>query len=276
MNNPFEPPRSAPRRLGPPSSGPQGTGTLDISRSVSDAWSALTRNLGVLWLSFLVLIVTISASVLACVLPVLVVGPVVAWGYQRLLLQAHDGEASLNTLFEGFQDVGSVWIRMVGIALSLGALTVAVVGVLAGFVGLGYAVADTTGLVLGLLLALPVFLAFLVVLLRFQFATPMIVDAPIGPLDALSRSWEETAPVWLTLVLQVLAIFAISVVINLGQTIVLLPIQLGLAALGEEAAILGVILSAIVSLAITPLTSAFTSLMLMSAYRQVVGSLQAD
>jgi hypothetical protein len=228
-----------------------------------------------LWISFFAMTIVVALSVLMCIVPVIVVGPVVGWGFYRLMLQSLDGRASVETLFSGFQDVGSVWMRSFGVTFILGLLFTAVALLCAAILGGGYYAGEFAGLAAASLIALPLLLVAIVVMLRFSFANWMIVDAPMSATDAISRSWDETGPVWIQLILLTLVSAALSMAVVLGETIITLPIQLVLAQAGEAGAVLGMLISSVIQLAITPISTAFTSLMAASAYRQVVGSVQA-
>jgi membrane-anchored glycerophosphoryl diester phosphodiesterase (GDPDase) len=274
VNNPFQSPSSIGGASGA-SNGPRGTGTIDIALAVREAWDATIRNLGTLWMAFFAMLIVIMLSVLMCVVPAIVVAPVVGWGFYRLILQSLDGRASIDTLFSGFQDVGSVWMRSFGVSFILSLLFMAVALVCGGLMGAGYAVGEFAGLAAASLIALPLLLVAIVVMLRFGFANWMIVDAPMSATDAISRSWEETGPVWTQLILLALVTIAISLGVTIAETIVTLPIQLILAQAGEAGAALGALISGVIQLAVTPLSTAFTSLIAASAYRQAVGSVQA-
>lgn len=275
MNNPFQPPAYGGGAAASPSSpqGPIGTGTLDVARALRDAWEVMMRNAGLVWVAMIVQALVLFVSIIACFLPVLVVGPVITWGYTRLMLDAYDGPTELNVMFSGFQKLGDVWMRTMGVVVATGALAMVFVGAALGIVGVGYLVGEEMGAVGALVLALPLFLVAIVVLLRFSFATPMIADAEVGGFDAVARSWELTSAVWTSLILLVIAQFGVLMVVQIGQMILTMPLAL-LAGDSTIGSALSGLFSLLVSMVITPFTTAFAQLTTISAYRQVVGTLR--
>lgn len=273
MNNPFQPPSpgAAPAPAGGSPQGPIGTGTLDVARALRDAWQVMIANAGLVWVAFIVQMIVIFVSVLMCIVPSIVVVPVLSWGYTRLMIDAYDGNAELSTMFSGFQRIGDVWFRVVALMLVVGAIALAITGMLLGIVGVGYLAGEEMGAVASLLVVLPLTMVALVFALRLGFASPIVSDGPLGGMDAIARSWEASGPVWVSLILLALAEFGIMLGVSIGQSVITLPLTLLAGdSMVMQLAASGV--SLVMSLIISPFTGAFTALASISAYRQVMGT----
>lgn len=228
--NPFEAPRVHEAHLQMSTA----NGRFDIGQTVSDAWSAVTSELGlVIGVTLVGLLVATAGSF--TVIGIFVLLPVLAWGGVQFVLNLHDKNAEFNDLFSGFKSYGSSLGGMLMLML------VSFLLVLPGYaVSIGGALAESAALsILGNLLTMAIAFG---VMFRFYFAAFFMVDRGMGAIDALKASWEATAD-------QKLATFGLALLAGL------------IGALGYLACGVGALVSLPMSY-----------VMFASAYRQMTGS----
>ncbi len=229
--SPYSPPRAD---LGTAADAlPTGTGDFDFGRCLSEAWADTWANFP-LWLG--VLIVWTLATLVAAltVIGIFLVVPVLAWGMFLFFLKMRDGGAQFGDAFSGFSRYGA----------ALGPILVfSFVSILIGLPGqiltqVGSIQQRWMLYAVGLVLSLVV--AFLVNP-RLSFAPFLIVERGLGGVEALRSSWGLTDRVkWKLIGLVLLS----GVVVTAGLL----------------AFIVGVIPASVMAY-----------LMIVSAYRQVVG-----
>jgi uncharacterized membrane protein len=193
MSNPFDVPQTGGgghRSGGAPA-------TFDLMQAFRDGADATARN-GISWFGVLIVAGLLTAlSILFCIVPVLVIGPVMSWGSYKFALQAVDGDAEFGVLFEGFERLGEIVLPMLGLGLLLA--LVSAPGVIAGQVlsSVSFFTDDQTIVLLASLIGFVVQVVWGVVVgSRFTIAYFLLIDGAAGPLDALTQSWNLTASCW--------------------------------------------------------------------------------
>ncbi len=212
---------------------PVGTGDFDIGRCLSEAWATTWANFP-LWLVGGILL---GVSILLATLTVIgffLVVPVLAWGGIRFFLAMHDREAQLSDVFSGFSRYGEALGSMLIVTLVI--LVVSFLGQSVSMMG--------SALDSGFLIGIGYLVNFAVgvgITSRIQFAAFLVVDRRMPAGEALRKAWDMTQP----LVWKIVGLALLSYAVIFA---------------GVIAFLVGVIPASVVS-----------SLMLVSAYRQMVG-----
>ena len=161
-------------------------GAIDLGVAISDAWNAATEQWGVAVLATLVasMVLVIPGII---IIPIFIIGPVLAWGFTALLLNMLDGQdAELGDTFSGFGRFGDAWVNMGLYYLITLLLNVPqiVLNMMAEFY-------EMPGLmILGYLISFTI--SFLV-LVRLYMAPFYIVDQNMGAMEAMSAAWQATS-----------------------------------------------------------------------------------
>lgn len=212
---------------------PGQAGRIDIGAAYGEGWR-LCRRYFWSWLiaTFIVGVLSIL-SVIALIIPFLIVGPALYWGLTRYLLDGLEERAEVNAVFSGFQQLGTAvsgFLVFVGFSMlvSIPGSVMSNAGELMENPILGF-VGSIVSAVVG-------FLSF-----RWSFAPFFIVDRGLGGWEAVQASWVATRGQWVTIIMFML---------------VSLPVML----LGLVALVVGVFPAA------ATVTFAWTA-----AYRQLVG-----
>ncbi|MCB9663283.1 MAG: hypothetical protein H6732_04160 [Alphaproteobacteria bacterium] len=186
-------------------------GDFDFMQAIQDGVDAVSRN----WLTWILggalAGMAVGASIVACIVPVLVVGPAIAWGFTRYVLDTLDGEADWTVMFTPLQRLGDVWAPMAGyfVLMALIGLPPTIANQVLGFAMdapadpmMAAAVTGVMSMIFSLLWGF--------VTVRFLPSVYLIVERNRGPVDALAEAWELTATCWIKLyVFQVVMYFAI-------------------------------------------------------------------
>jgi uncharacterized membrane protein len=178
--NPFQPP-TAPTL----DQGGSRVGTFDIGQCFSDAWRLTWANFGVLLGAIIVggIVYLISAIT---IIGIVVVLPVLAWGFVKLLLNAYDQKAEFGDLFSGFSRYGEALASMLVLFICI--FLLAIVGQSVSFVG---AIAKSS-VIQGIGSLVSLVWSF-TVMLRLYFGSYFIVDQGMGGVDSLKASWAATS-----------------------------------------------------------------------------------
>lgn len=223
MSNPFETPTAAPAAI-------LGGGDFDLSQSFREGWDAMSRNLGIWLVMLLVAGLASFLSVIACLLPALLVIPVVTWGTTRFTLDALDGQAELGTVFSGFNRVGEVWapVFTAGLLFLLAMLPGFAVAFAFQFGPLMLPNQDEPGvqmLVFGSTLAGSLFNRVWDVLLlsRLSPAMYLVIDKQMPALDAFNESWRLTSTCWGKSIVFTLAVMFVPFVGLLACCVGIIP-----------------------------------------------------
>lgn len=190
MTNPFETPDA-------PAAPPAGGGSFAIGQAFSDGLQTTLRN-GLTWFALMIVQgFAISLAAVFCFVPVVFVGPVLAFGHTRFILHATDDRGRFSDLFSGFDDLGQAFGQMLLYFILIFAATIPVlavgfmIGLVQGFVD------DSTAYAMLEILNQVVSIGWSVVVLsRFLLAPYLIVERGSDAIGALTTSWERTAGVW--------------------------------------------------------------------------------
>ena len=190
MSNPFDAPTA--------SAPPPAAGSFDVMKALSDGWAAVAANPIVLIGASVIFVILTNLSVLLCVVPVMLVGPLLFWGGFRLALDALDDRAELETLFSGFQKIGDVLLPILGLSVlmvvaSLPGFSLSLFAMFAGAIPDVPAALPFVLHIVGCLMSLG---WLLLVLCRFLPAPVLLVDRGMGPLEAMGESWALTGNAW--------------------------------------------------------------------------------
>jgi uncharacterized membrane protein len=196
MSNPFETPMAETAAVG-------GGGDFDLSLAFRQGWDAMSRNLGV-WIVMMVVAGFCGLlSVVACLLPALLVIPVISWGTTRFTLDALDGQAELGTVFSGFNRVSEVWAPMFTAALLFLLAMLPGIGVSMLFQFAPLLLPDQEDLGVQMIVLGSTVIGSLfnrvwdvVVLSRLAPAMYLVVDKQLPALDAFNESWRLTSTCW--------------------------------------------------------------------------------
>lgn len=202
MTNPFETPQAQGSGPVPPGGGP---GTVDVATALNDGWAATQRN----WLPWLLVLIASGVvggfSVLLCLVPAILVLPLLSWGTTKFSLDAVDGEAEFGVLFSAFNDIGKYWLPMflVMILLFLAQLPGQIISFVFQFTP-ALIEGDDPGVltIVGSLLGSVIQIAWqLFVTARFLPATFLVVEREVGAVDAMTEAWNLTDSAWPTILL---------------------------------------------------------------------------
>jgi hypothetical protein len=193
MSNPFEVPRTDGRGGRPTGR----SGDFDLALAFRDGADATSRSF-LPWLAVMVLsVISITVSFLMCFLPALIVAPVILWGSLKFYLEALDGEGQVGTLFGGFDKLGEIVPTMLGMLVLMGLISAP--GFIAGQI-LSFVSMFTDDVAVGLLaslLGMMVQLVWNVVVgSRFLPVMYLVVEGGLGPLEAVTESWNLTTNCW--------------------------------------------------------------------------------
>ena len=260
MSNPFDAPEAAIQRP------PGEAGDFDLGRVLSESWRVTTENLGMAFALPLVMLLVlgvvgtvlglpVGAVMLAAfdpaqsdpvwaaavfggvgallLLPILLLGAPLTWGWYRAVLDGFDDAPSLGTLFDGYRDLSGRGLPAVGLTFLL--LLLALPGTLVslglqygpGLVGLDNVFVMLVGNLVGTVFSLAWSFG---VMSRFVPAWILLVDQEIGPMQALSEAWELTSQVWLKCALLQILMSLIAVAGMLLCCVGLLPASFAAAA----------------------------------------------
>lgn len=229
-DNPYAPPGA---RLERPFD-TQGSGSFEIGRCLSEAWSATWANFP-LWLG--AMIVSGLAAMLATITVIgfFLVLPVLVWGAVYFGLRMYDGRAEFRDVFAGFSRYGTALLTTLALMVLL--FLVGLVGQSVQLVGQFTESEAVYGVGVLVNLAFALFVTS-----RLNLAYFFVVDAGLPATEALSRAWEVTRG----------SVFKVAGLVLLG-----IPIMI--------AGFLALVVGAIPAFVIV-------YLMWVSAYRQLVGT----
>lgn len=216
-HDPYSPPESELTTDGAGSAYVGGTGLFDIERALSEGWGATWANFP-LWLG-----VGIVAFVLSLLSVITIIGaifalPVLLYGWIFFSLNMSRGTAQFSDLFAGFSRYGRALIQMLGFSLLMGLVGAGINSI----TYLGQIMGNTTIEALGWLVYLVLYLTVFPRLLLAQF---YLVDRDAGPIEALKRSWQATAPQKLRAVGLFLCLIVVSLIGVLVLLIGIVPAQ---------------------------------------------------
>jgi hypothetical protein len=199
IDNSFQAPREP---AAPPSQ-------LDVVQAVSDGFGGVMRNLLPLGAAAVAGLFVYIVSICSCLgwIPAL---PLLFYGGLAMILQAQQGHTRFATLWSGTRDFIPTFFSMWGLILVYFLLLL-----------------PTIGLSMGLTLAfdpmtanwvnIPVGALYSLLLVRFQLAPFLLIDRQTGVIEAFSRSWSVTGPVWGKMIaLQLLSFLLMSPVQVMG------------------------------------------------------------
>jgi len=217
----------------------EGSGTFSVAQALEDAWRLTWAHFGS-WLSVSVLAFLVFAASGITIVGVPLVWPVLTFGLTVFYLNLYEATQDIGDLFAGFSRYGSVlWRVLVLLLIFYGASIGA--GLLFSWIRSSvFGVGDSLTGVLIDQVSSAVF--SLVVLARFYFSLPFLVERDLGPLQALEASWNVSRGHVLKIALTGMVSFMLAVV-------------------GFLVLVVGVI---------PAVTMGY--LMWISAYRQIVGS----
>ncbi len=188
MSNPFDAPAAPP-------AAPTGTGHLDAVQAMKDGWNLLMEHFVVLAGAVIVSFILYTISAMLCLIPIFLVAPVVYWGHIKLSLDALDGPPQFETLLEGFNKIGDVWLPMIALFVLqfIAALPGAILSQMIQFTA-GILAEDSVLLVLAAsLFGTVISLGWSIgILSRFLPAPFLVVDRGMGPADAMAEAWNMT------------------------------------------------------------------------------------
>lgn len=197
--DPFQTPQA-------PVGGPQAPGeygAIDIGRAYATGWE-LTKRSFLPWLgvSLIVGLLIVLSSALFLI-PVLVVGPAMMWGFMHYHLEVYEGRGEVRDAFSGFQEIGPalsgfLLFILCSVLISLPAQAISLIGI-----QMESAILQLVSTLLSLVVTL--------VTLRWAFAPLFIVEHRMNGLDAIRASWRATQGQWLTVFLFYLAAGAILI-----------------------------------------------------------------
>lgn len=223
MSNPFETPTAAPGAI-------TGGGDFDLSQTFREGWDAMSRNLGVWIVMFLVAGLVSVGSLLACLIPALLVWPVLSWGTTRFTLDALDGQAEVGTVFSGFNRVSDVWAPMftAGLLVGLAMLPGIVVSMVFQFAPLLLPDQEELGvqmITIGSTLVGSLINRVwdVVILSRLSLAMFLVVDKQLPALDAFNESWRLTSTCWGKSIVFTLAVMFVPFVGLLACCVGIIP-----------------------------------------------------
>ena len=227
-DNPFAPPEAVVQDPIAP------TGSIDVGRCFSEGWARTWAHFP-LWLGvMLVWFVAVIGSVITCV-GILLLLPILYWGWIRFTLNMHDGEPKMDDLWEGFQRYGAVLGAMIVLYLIMTLLGIP--GQIVQFIGQA---SESIELILVGMVVNLLWMAF--VSLRLYLAPMLVVDQGMEPVEAVKRSWDLTRGNQLSLILLMLL------------AVVIITVGVLLLVIGVFPAMM------------------LTTMMWISAYRQLVGA----
>lgn len=217
----------------------EGSGTFSVAQALEDAWHLTWAHFGS-WLLVSVVAFLVFAASGITIVGVPLVWPVLTFGLTVFYLNLYEGTQDIGDLFAGFSRYGSVlWRVLVLLLIFYGASIGA--GLLISWIrGSVFGIGDSLTGVLIDQVSSAVF--SLVVLARFYFSLPFLVERDLGPLQALEASWNVSRGHVLKIALTGMVSFMLAVV-------------------GFLVLVVGVI---------PAVTMGY--LMWISAYRQIVGS----
>ena len=178
----YAPPMAA---LAEPALRSGGGGLIDIGEAFRQAWGAVWPNLGLLLGASIVsgLVALLSACTL---IGVVVVWPVLWWGWWRLLLNVLDGEGEVRDLFSGFESYRENLSGM----LNLSGLMLVIMLAGQSVSHLGQVVHSMPLMVLGTVASMGWSIG---VMPRLSFVWYFLVDQRLTPSEAVRASWDATA-----------------------------------------------------------------------------------
>lgn len=210
--DPFQTPR-APQ--GPGKLTPDQAGRIDLGRAFSEGWELMKRNLGV-WLGVsLVYALLLVGSVALFLIPAIVVGPALLWGYSRYQLSAYEGRGAFGDLWDGFSHLGRALAGYIPLFLASFLLSLVPQGISIAGAEMEAPVVSLVGSLLSLVVSL--------VTLRWMFAGLYIVEHGMNGIDAIRASWTATRGQWLTLFLFGLLAAAVSILGVLALIVGIIP-----------------------------------------------------
>jgi hypothetical protein len=220
-----------------------------IRDALASAWDAFP-----LWFVALLVMAVCVAVAAVTVIGVLLVVPVLVWGWTEFLLGVQDRRASLGDLFSGFSRYGDVLgptLGLIGLFLVLGMLGNAVSSI-------GQWRGHSSTLVVGGLLNIA---WTLFILPRFYFAYFYLVERRMGAVESFRASWDRTGPMAGRCTLLLLAGLAVGLVLAIPAGVIL---GVGLSGRGVVAGALGFGI-------LIPPAVVIPYLMWTSAWRQLEG-----
>lgn len=245
---------------------PTRRATLDLKRVLSEAVGAFLANIvsSIAILLGAILLLMLAAVPCGVLLPIAV--PLLAWAYTQWTLDAHAGSGRAMVLFEPGEDwlkrIGTVWVYMVSMAVVY--LPLAAVWVAVMFPPILDATATGTEpdvtVPTVVLWGVAALYSFLIV--RLALSMFIVVDAKLGAIAAIQRSWDVTRGHWLKLIgLQLLALLAAA------------PTQIANLLMNNSPAKFSLILVLVLPAlwAVSWVTSTVTMLAWASVYRQLDG-----
>lgn len=184
------------------SQSPSAPQRVSVNAALGSAVSAMTRSLWP-WVGVVVVVWALGAfSIAACLLPGLVVVPALTWGHYKFLLAAESDRAGFDTVWRGFDDLGGVVPKVLGLA-ALQALVALPAGILMALSGeligprsLGGTTGGVVAMVAVLLLAVCIAVTFWMRLSWF-----FMVDLGLGPWASLRAATRLALPSWPQLLL---------------------------------------------------------------------------
>ena len=196
MSNPFE----VPSQDGGGGS-PTATGDFDFATAFQDGFEGTKRNAVTLFIVMIAAFFITGFSVLACLLPVLIVGPLVYWGQTKVGLEAQDGVAEVGTLFDGFNNIGEALPKAISYLLIL-----LVIGIPGGIIGgLGNLITllvddELVILLVSIVGTIGQWIWQAVIMSRFMPGMFLIIDKGLDPIPAITESWNLTSGCWLKMI----------------------------------------------------------------------------
>lgn len=186
-----------------------GSGTFSVTQALEDAWKLTWAHFGS-WLSVGVIAFLVFALSGLTIVGIPLVWPVLTFGLAVFFLNLYEGKQDVGDLFSGFSRYGSVLWRTLVLLL--------IIYVAGGLVGLAISwirsrVLGIGDSLTGIMIDQVVSAGFsILVVARFYFALPFLVEKDLGPLQAMEASWNVTRGHVLKVALVAVLSFTLAVI----------------------------------------------------------------